>query len=145
MSGRIFIIDDDDDAVLGLKQLLEQDGYEVATSASPLTAAFELRRFNPHLILLDLNMPGLGGERLLALDRKRAFPSGSQIVLYSGRGREELSAIAEKTGVDGYHSKGDDLAAFMLNIRRWVRYGRRDQNLMRSSSCFAEAAEDEYG
>jgi len=134
MSGRIFIIDDDAEAVIGMKALLECEGYEVATSASPLTAAFELRRFDPDVILLDLNMPGLGGERLLSLDRKRAFPSGSQIVLYSGRERDELAAIAEQTGVDGFHSKGDDLDAFLLRIRRWVRCGRARHDYLKRSA-----------
>jgi len=131
MSERIFIIDDDKNAVVGMKSLLECEGYDVAASSSPLTAAFELRRFRPDVILLDLNMPGLGGERLLSLDRKRAFPPGSQIILYSGREREELAVIAEQTGVDGFHSKGDDIDAFLLRIKRWVRCGRaRNEFLM---------------
>lgn len=122
--GRIFIIDDDEDVLLGMKQALEQEGYDVAGSVSPLTAPFEIRRFNPDVVLLDLNMPALGGERLLSLDRKRMFPAGSQIILCSGSGHEELAAVAKRTGVDGFHCKGDDFDSFLLRIHRWVRCGR---------------------
>lgn len=120
MKGKVFIIDDDTTILEGMKRCLELEGYEVGIASSAMTAAFLLRRFDPDVILLDLNMPALGGERLLSLDRKWTFPPASQVILWSGRSEAELAAFAERVGADGFHSKGDDLDRFLVKLQRWV-------------------------
>lgn len=119
--GRIFILDDEEDVALGLKAILEQQGYAVDICSTPLTAAFAVRQFRPDVILLDLSMPALSGETLLGIARMRRLWAGAQIILHSGRSTAELAEIAKRTAVDGYFSKGDDLTKLLESMPRWVR------------------------
>lgn len=128
MKGKIFIIDDDTTILEGMKCCLELEGYEVGVAASAMAAAFLLRRFDPDVILLDLNMPALGGERLLSLDRARTFPPRSLVILWSGREDSELAPFAEKAGADGFHSKGSDFNLLLTKLQRWVSRAQARQS-----------------
>lgn len=146
MKGKVFIIDDDTTILEGMKRCLELEGYEVGIASSAMTAAFLLRRFDPDVILLDLNMPALGGERLLSLDRERTFPPASQVILWSGRGEAELAAFAERVGADGFHSKGDDLDRFLDKLQRWVaraeaKRGAAPENISEKTILLRTSAE----
>ena len=58
----VMIIDDDPDLVCDLSELLESEGYEVATASDGLDALNQLRQgLRPSAILLDLMMPRMDG------------------------------------------------------------------------------------
>jgi len=62
----ILIIDDDDDFREALRGVLEAEGCAVYEAADGKTALGILRNVVPHLILFDLNMPGMSGWDLYA-------------------------------------------------------------------------------
>ncbi len=57
----VLVVDDDRDIRDTLRELLQQEGYTVATASDGAAALRELHRVRPRLILLDLTMPGLDG------------------------------------------------------------------------------------
>jgi CheY-like chemotaxis protein len=58
----VLIVDDEADLVSGLSELLESEGYRVATAMDGLEALDQLRRgLRPTVILLDLMMPRMDG------------------------------------------------------------------------------------
>ena len=62
---RILVVDDETSITRLLKLNLEQTGeYEVATENVSRTSFSAAKRFQPHLILLDVMMPGLDGGSL---------------------------------------------------------------------------------
>lgn len=61
---RILVVDDDPAIVALLKGGLEHEGYEVSTASSDAEARNSLKKSNPDLILLDVNMPGMDGISL---------------------------------------------------------------------------------
>src|SRR5690349_9103160 len=66
--GAILIVEDRDDVRQGLSQLLEFQGF-VVFEAGDSTEAFAQMESSPHgiaLILLDLNLPGTGGDAIRA-------------------------------------------------------------------------------
>ena len=69
---RILILDDDNDFTEFLKDRLRYEGYEVTCGDNGKIGLKLVKKFQPHLILLDLKMPVLNGvEFLQKLKKKR--------------------------------------------------------------------------
>jgi CheY-like chemotaxis protein len=65
-TSRIVIVDDEPVNVRLLEMLLQQEGYtQVASTTDPRTALALCTEFQPDLILLDIQMPGLDGFQIL--------------------------------------------------------------------------------
>jgi CheY-like chemotaxis protein len=76
----VLVIDDEPDLVSGLRELLESEGYEVATAIDGGDALGQLRRgLRPSAIVLDLMMPGMDGwdfrQEQLKDDELREIPT----------------------------------------------------------------------
>jgi two-component system, response regulator, stage 0 sporulation protein F len=62
----VLVVDDDSGTRRLLTRILEQDGHVPVAAASGTVACEILRDLRPHLILLDLRMPGMSGMEFLA-------------------------------------------------------------------------------
>lgn len=61
----VMVVDDDPDTCAAMVELLEHSGYDTLTARNGLQALKQLRSpRKPHVILIDLQMPGMGGEAL---------------------------------------------------------------------------------
>ena len=58
---KIMIVDDETDLVNGLAMSFKKEGYKVLKAFDGNTALKMAQEENPHLILLDVNMPGVDG------------------------------------------------------------------------------------
>ncbi|MCR5868647.1 MAG: response regulator [Aquincola tertiaricarbonis] len=58
---RILIVEDDDDGAQALQALLELEGYEVCTAPNGAEGLAVAAHFDPHIVLLDLNLPVVHG------------------------------------------------------------------------------------
>ena len=65
MSGKVLVVEDDDDIRECLADVLSEEGYTVETAENGREALQLLRRFRPCVILLDLMMPVMDGWELL--------------------------------------------------------------------------------
>lgn len=107
MSGRqrILLLDDSAIALEVAQAVLEERGYQVATAQSLLEFQARLERFQPEIILTDLVMPDVSGKDIVRVLKQDFLTERIPIVLFSSKPDEELRAIAEQTGADGYLSK----------------------------------------
>ena len=64
VSKRILVVDDDIDLLMLLERRLKQQGYEAETAASLSEAEELIVYFDPHLVLLDINIRGEDGRQL---------------------------------------------------------------------------------
>ena len=67
----ILMVDDDRDNLNLVGALLAHEGYDIAQAESAEEALEKLKEIEPHLILLDINMPGLSGLEMLKVVRNR--------------------------------------------------------------------------
>lgn len=101
-----------------IRDALEAAGCEIIEAASGEEALRKLREGPPHLVLLDVQMPGLDGYAVL--DRLRADPQLARLPVialtaYAMRGDRERALAA---GFDGYVSKPIDFPQLRAEIDR---------------------------
>lgn len=88
-------------------QALASFDLKIVTSANPFALSTLLRDEDPDLVLVDLGMPAIRGDKLIELARKDGPPRAT-FVLFSGGADEELAWRAKACGADGYVRKGGE-------------------------------------
>jgi DNA-binding response OmpR family regulator len=116
---KIVIVDDSEMIRDLVKLALEEQGFEVVTIESAFGFNNTLRRENPDLALVDVNMPGLKGDKLAEI----AIGMGSPcpIVLFSDRPEAELTKLVRASGVAGFIRKSGDLLQLHRDVVRFLK------------------------
>ncbi len=117
-SGRILVVDDEPQIRRVMKTALASTGYEAFEARTGEEALERLREHNPDLILLDLNMPGIGG--MTACREIRAV-SDVAIIVLSVRDSEKDKIAALDAGADDYLTKPFSVDELMARIRANLR------------------------
>jgi two-component system, NtrC family, nitrogen regulation response regulator NtrX len=116
-SGRVLVVDDEPDIRSTMKEILEDEGYQVSVAASA-AAARELRtQVRPDVILLDIWMPELDGISLLR-EWAAAGALTSPVIMMSGHGTVETAVEATRLGAYDFVEKPVSLAKLLLTIER---------------------------
>ena len=121
---KIVVIDDSEIVLEVARGALEGAGYDVVTHDRPAGCVALILHEKPDLVLMDVNMPGLGGDTIVSVLAK-AQPTGDTVVLlHSSLSAEVLRAKASAAGAHGFIQKSGDLFALVREISRWLkRYG----------------------
>ena len=100
---RLVVIDDDEQHLKLIATLLTQDNVAVSTTRDPVEGLEIVRRQRPHLVLVDLVMPGVSGMELL--ERIVAFDPGIEVVLLTGNYSTDSAVEAIQKGASDYLTK----------------------------------------
>jgi signal transduction histidine kinase/ActR/RegA family two-component response regulator len=105
---RVLVVDDNHDAAASLASLLTIWGERVAVAHDGQAALDTARTFAPHVVLLDIGLPGLDGYEVAR--RLRAQPTRTRAVLIalSGYGQAEDERRAREAGFDHHLVKPVD-------------------------------------
>lgn len=104
MKHRVLIIDDSATSRLALSQALRRLGFEVVSVGDLEELDGALLRAKADLLLVDVQMPEMYGTDLVPWLRENRRVD-RPILLYSNRTAEELHALSEECGADGYIRK----------------------------------------
>ncbi len=99
-SYRVMIVDDDPLQLSLVGRTLRGDGFRVVSSDSTLGVTNTVRNFQPHLILLDVRIPELPGDRLVPLLRRTA--PETLLILYSACDHDQLRRLSAQVSADGW-------------------------------------------
>jgi CheY-like chemotaxis protein/anti-sigma regulatory factor (Ser/Thr protein kinase) len=102
-ASRLLLVDDDRALRHALGTLLKEAGHHVLQAADGMEALALLARETPELILLDLNLPGMGGLELL--ERVRALATPPRVVVITSDDTPETVLTAIRGQVDRYVTK----------------------------------------
>ena len=75
----------------------------------------------PALLVLDLDMPGMGGREVLARVRQTVATAGLPALVLTGSGTEEMEAELMEAGADDYIRKPLEPARFVARVRAALR------------------------
>ena len=120
--GKVLIVDDDSAIRRALHNTLHGMGFEVDDAASGEAALDLVREAEYDVVLLDINMPGIGGIRACREIRKSLPRLG--ILMLTVRDREEDKVTALDAGADDYITKPFNIRELAARIRAAVRRSR---------------------
>jgi DNA-binding response OmpR family regulator len=84
MPKRILVIDDDIDLLMLLERCLQKEGFTVETAASLHEAEDIIGYFDPHLVLLDINVKGEDGRQLCWKLKNTDNAAAVKVIIISG-------------------------------------------------------------
>jgi two-component system KDP operon response regulator KdpE len=117
-AAKILIVDDEPQIRRTLRAALVPNGYAVADAGSGEQALEALREEKPDLVLLDLNMPGMGGLAACQEIRER---SDVAIIVLTVRDAERDKVQALDAGADDYITKPFGMPELLARIRAALR------------------------
>lgn len=102
---KILLVDDEPDILEILRFNLEKVGYQIKTASNGLDALKVAEKFFPHLIVLDVMMPGLDGIETCERLRQDERFQETVIMFLTARGEDYSYVAAFDAGADDYVTK----------------------------------------
>jgi len=119
---RILVVDDEPAIRRALRPPLMELGFQVVEASRGEEALQALRNAPHDIVLLDINMPGIGG--IETLRRIRAFAPRLPVLMLTVRDDEEDKVEALELGADDYVTKPFSMRELIARIRSAVRRAR---------------------
>ena len=116
--GRLLVVDDELQIRRVLRTTLVAQGYEVTDARTGEEALEQLREEKCDLILLDMNMPGMGG---LQACREIRRVSDAAVIMLTVRNTEKDKVEALDAGADDYVTKPFSMPELLARIRAALR------------------------
>ena len=115
----ILVIDDDPLVLVMSQDFLEDAGYRVSTAKDAIYSNEIIYGSDPpDLILMDVMMPLMSGDKKVRALKRRDRSSGIPVLLISGKEEQELQRLAGEVGADGYLTKPFDARKLVETVRR---------------------------
>lgn len=118
----VLVVDDEPDIRQLVKDILEDEGYEVALAESTAQAREQRRVRRPDLVLLDVWMPGEDGISLLR-EWSDTGLMNCPVVVMSGHGTIDTAVEATRLGAQGFIEKPLSLGKLLAAVRRALDRG----------------------
>ena len=114
----ILIYEDDREILFLCKMLLERENYRVETLMKCENVIKDIDDIKPNLILMDLWIPEIGGEKAVFLIKENPDTRHIPVLLFSANA--QIKEISEKPNADGYIEKPFDIHDFKEMIARHI-------------------------
>lgn len=98
---KVLLIEDNPVVATVVAQVLKSAGSHVQKAASGKQSVELVKSFHPHVVFVDLGLPDLAGEELLAALRQAGEGRDMKLVLHTGRSSDEVAGME----CDGYLQK----------------------------------------
>jgi two-component system, OmpR family, KDP operon response regulator KdpE len=117
-SANILVVDDEPQIRRVLRSTLSSQGYVITDAKTGEEAVESVRKNKPDLVLLDVNMPGMGG---IAACREIRQSSEAPIIMLTVRNAERDKVAALDAGADDYVVKPFGIEELLARIRAALR------------------------
>lgn len=127
MPTRILLVDDDQKIISLLKRGLAYEGYEVYTASDGEAGLLAAKKYLPHLVLLDIAMPGVDGFEVC---RRLRLVNDIAIIMLTAHDdvKDKVSALG--LGADDYVPKPFSFDELVARIRAVLRRHTGSQELL---------------
>lgn len=121
---RVLVIDDDELARTFMVEILHKEGFFVRHTDSTIGVTNQLIKDRIDVVVLDVMMPTIRGDRLATLLRKNSQLRNLGVVLVSSHPQEELAALASELDAAAVVSKRDARDTLVPAVLQAVRGSR---------------------
>ena len=97
---KIAIIEDDIAISQMYRMKFEVDGYEVETAENGKVGLQLIKDLKPDIVLLDLMMPEMTGDEMLAELRETSYGKHTKVIVLTNMGEEEIPKSVKQMGVE---------------------------------------------
>jgi len=115
---RVLVVDDNIDAAESTAAFLRLEGHEVKAVHDGLQGLASLKVFDPHVVVLDIGLPGLDGYAVARQLRERGDTSHVLLIALTGYGQKEDRQRAADAGFDYHYVKPADPREIQVAIER---------------------------
>ncbi|AJE02471.1 sigma-54-dependent transcriptional regulator [Geobacter pickeringii] len=129
---KILVVDDEHLIRWSLEQNLKKQGYEVVSAGNGEDALRIVREEQPDLVLLDIQLPGIGG--LEVLEKTKEYDEEIIVIMVTAHGGLETAVHAMRLGAYDYINKPFNLDEMAIVIRKALETSdlRREVQRLRS-------------
>jgi excisionase family DNA binding protein len=118
---RVLVVEEEQDLVHLLQRALaDEAGYEVRTAASAFEAGVEAGRFRPHVILLDMSLPGVAGAQLCRYIRSHPELQGTRLIAVETGIDEGRAQALRQDGFDSSLQKPFEIRQLISTIEEAI-------------------------
>jgi CheY-like chemotaxis protein len=114
---RVLVVEDSPDGADTLALLLRINGHEVRTAGDGPSALKAAGAFQPHIILLDIGLPGMSGYEVATQLRQLPGMASALLIALTGYGQERDRDRSRQAGFDLHLTKPIDHQALLRVLR----------------------------
>ena len=121
--GRVLVVDDEPEVLDTLREILEELGYKASVAASGEQAIAAMATVQPHVVFLDMMMPGVSGLEALTYFRQhyRRVP----VIVITGSVEQKVAREARAGGAFDVVGKPFDMDALQGLLARAMQLAAR--------------------
>jgi CheY-like chemotaxis protein len=113
----MLVVDDDEPIRCLMSEIFLELGHEVRTAPDGFSALTQIRERQPHILLSDLNMPGMSGYELLSVVRRRFV--NIQVIAMSTA--FSTTTVPNGVAADAYYPKGANFAMLLEIVEQMTK------------------------
>ncbi|MBN2406364.1 MAG: response regulator [Elusimicrobia bacterium] len=114
---RIAILEDDDNYREILTERLSGEGYEVIGAASGFDIVREVMTKNPDLIIVDLVLPDVAGNKVIEMFNKKDVIKNVPVIVISSKDKQEIKSAAKEIKAVSWLQKPVDMDNLVTLIK----------------------------
>lgn len=113
---KVMVVDDAASMRLRCRQMLVENGFEVAEAGNGIEAIAVYKEFQPDMVLMDITMPDMDG--LAALKEIKKIDPGAKVAMVTAMGQQALVMEAFKAGAVDFVVKPFDQEGVLETIKK---------------------------
>lgn len=133
MTGRVLVVDDDEDSRRLLAHLLERKGYSVVLADGGPAAISTLEKTEVDVVVLDVMMPIMDGFAVCRELKKSQSTASVPVILLTARDDMETRATGMKLGVSDFLAKPVNKEELYVRIRTQLEGRQRARDLEKAT------------
>jgi len=139
-STRVLVADDEAPLAELLRRILIKEGYGVEVAGTGTAAIETLSVYKPHLVLLDVNMPGMSGIDVCRRIKQDPTHRLTPVVLITGMAQREKRLEGLDAGADDFLSKPVDIQELLARVKTLIRIKRYTDDLDSATTLIVSLA-----
>ncbi|HZN09273.1 MAG TPA: sigma-54 dependent transcriptional regulator [Pyrinomonadaceae bacterium] len=139
---KVLVVDDESGVRFGIRDFLEQHGYEIDEAESCQDAQHLFRTSRPDIVIADYMLPD--GTALDLLPRLKEIDSGIPLLVLTAHGSIDLAVRAIKEGAEQFLTKPLELPTLLVILQRLLQKQRNHNKQLASKSRQVRQAIDPF-